>query len=146
MYMVISFQKTIFQRTKGTKDKLRSWLFLLANQEHVVREKFKVVDFRVAEIDVGIFQIGLGTDKLEDVDFTVFPLVAVEFLLPFDEIALKLLKFDGAGVFVQTAFIAADVGAKFLAEREIFGIVAGEIILRDFIASDVRSAADGPVE
>ncbi len=52
------------KRTKGTKDKLRSWLLLLANQEHVVREKFKVVDFRVAEIDVGVFQIGLCTDKL----------------------------------------------------------------------------------
>ena len=59
---------------------------------------------------------------------------------------MKLLEFDGAGVFVQTAFVAADIGAKFLAEREIFRIVASEIVLCDFIASDVRSAADGPVE
>ena len=59
---------------------------------------------------------------------------------------MKLLQFDGAGIFVQTAFIAADIGAKFLAEREIFRIVTSEIVLGDFITGDVRIAADGPVE
>ena len=76
---------------------------LASDEEVVVGEELHVGDLASAEVDEAVLEVGLGTDELEDVDFAVFPAVAVEFLLALEEVALEFLEFDGLLVFVELA-------------------------------------------
>ena len=71
--------------------------------------------------------------RVRGCDFAVFPSILVEFLLSLEEFALSFLQFDCPCVFVQPAFVVADVCCDF---RLVVGF---RIVSLDIVVCDLKS-------
>ena len=119
---------------------------LSSDEVVVVGEEFHVGDLASDEVGAAGLVVGLGTGELEDVDFAVFPAVAVEFLLALEEVALEFLEFDGLLVFVERSGVVGHVACAFLAEGEEVEPVLLVGVECDGMACDVGLASESPGE